>query len=153
MKWWRRGMRSRCPAFHNLRGWKVLIYKELKFLNIYKLGGGDGINTSLAAGFRLVVKVSLVYVFEASIITFIVLMTAKVQRIFETTKYFRDFFVGFLLFRGWWTGVGVTCHMEILSFFCFWVSVSLYILIYIIKLINIIRYAGYYNGKWDVTCK
>ena len=79
----------------------MLIYKELKFLNIYKLGGGDGINTSLAAGFRLVAKVSLVYVFEASIITFIVLMTAKVQRIFETTKYFRDFFVGFLLFRGW----------------------------------------------------
>ena len=36
---------------------------------------------------------ALVYVFEASIITFIVLMTAKVQRIFETTKYFRDFFV------------------------------------------------------------
>ena len=121
---------------------KVLIHKELKFLNIYKLGG-DGINTWLAVGFRLVAKVSLVYVFEASIITFIVLMTAKVQRIFETTKYFRDFFVGFLLFRGWWTGVGVTCHMEILSFFCFWVRVSLYILIYIIKLINITRYAGY----------
>ena len=71
---------------------KVLIYKELKFLNIYKLGGGDGINTSLAAGLRLVVKVSLVYVFEASIITFIVLMTAKVQTIFETTKFFGDFF-------------------------------------------------------------
>ena len=70
----------------------MLIYKELKFLNIYKLGGGDGINTSLAAGLRLVVKVSLVYVFEASIITFIVLMTAKVQTIFETTKFFGDFF-------------------------------------------------------------
>ena len=70
----------------------MLIYKELKFLNIYKLWEGDGINTSLAAGFRLVAKVSLVYVFEASIITFIVLMTAKVQRIFETTKYLRDFF-------------------------------------------------------------
>ena len=70
----------------------MLIYKELKFLNIYKLGGGDGINTSLAAGLRLVVKVSLVYVFEASIITFIVLMTAKVQTIFEMTKFFGDFF-------------------------------------------------------------
>ena len=143
--WWqwpRNQRRARSPASRILKGRKALIYKELKFLNIYKLGG-DGINTSLAAGFRLVAKVSLVYVFEASIITFIVLMTAKVQRIFETTKYFRDFFVGFLLFRGWWTGVGVTCHMEILSFFCFWVSVSLYILIYIIKLINITRYAGY----------
>ena len=71
----------------------MLIYKELKFLNIYKLGGGDGINTSLAAGLRLVVKVSLVYVFEASIITFIVLMTAKVQTIFEMTKFFGDFFL------------------------------------------------------------
>ena len=79
----------------------MLICKELKFLNVYKLGGGVDINNDLAAGLRLVVKVSLVYVFEASIITFIVLMTAKVQRIFETTKYFRDFFVGFLLFRGW----------------------------------------------------
>ena len=70
----------------------MLIYKELKFLNIYKLGGGVDINNDLAAGLRLVAKVSLVYVFEASIITFIVLMTAKVQTIFETTKFFGDFF-------------------------------------------------------------
>ena len=47
----------------------------------------------------------------------------------------------------------VTCHMEIFSIFCFWARISIYILIYINKLINIIRYAGYYNGKWDVTCK
>ena len=73
--------------------------KILKYLQIF--GGGNAADAELAAGLRLVVKVSLVYVFEASIITFIVLMTAKVQRIFETTKYFRDFFVGFLLFRGW----------------------------------------------------
>ena len=79
----------------------MLIYKELKFLNIYKLGGGNAADAVLAAGFRLVGKVSLVYVFEASIITFIVFTSAKVQTIFETTKYFRDFFVGFLLFRGW----------------------------------------------------
>ena len=71
----------------------MLIYKELKFLNVYKLGGGVDINNDLAAGLRLVVKVSLVYVFEASIITFIVLMTAKVQTIFETTKFFGDFFL------------------------------------------------------------
>ena len=70
----------------------MLICKELKFLNVYKLGGGVDINNDLAAGLRLVVKVSLVYVFEASIITFIVLMTAKVQTIFETTKIFGDFF-------------------------------------------------------------
>ena len=70
----------------------MLICKELKNLNIYKLGGGVDINNDLAAGLRLVVKVSLVYVFEASIITFIVLMTAKVQTIFETTKFFGDFF-------------------------------------------------------------
>ena len=70
----------------------MLICKELKFLNVYKLGGGVDINNDLAAGLRLVVKVSLVYVFEASIITFIVLMTAKVQTIFETTKFFGDFF-------------------------------------------------------------
>ena len=70
----------------------MLIYRELKILNIYKLGGGVDINNDLAAGLRLVVKVSLVYVFEASIITFIVLMTAKVQTIFETTKFFGDFF-------------------------------------------------------------
>ena len=71
----------------------MLICKELKFLNVYKLGGGVDINNDLAAGLRLVVKVSLVYVFEASIITFIVLMTAKVQTIFETTKFFSDFFL------------------------------------------------------------
>ena len=71
---------------------KVLICKELKFLNVYKLGGGVDINNDLAAGLRLVVKVSLVYVFEASIITYFVLMTAKVQTIFETTKFFGDFF-------------------------------------------------------------
>ena len=69
----------------------MLIYKELKFLNIYKWGG-NATGAELAAGLRLVVKVSLVYVFEASIITFIVLMTAKVQTIFETTKFFGDFF-------------------------------------------------------------
>ena len=66
--------------------------QRIKILEYLQIGGGDGINTSLAAGFRLVVKVSLVYVFEASIITFIVLMTAKVQTIFETTKFFGDFF-------------------------------------------------------------
>ena len=70
----------------------MLIYKELKFLNIYKLGGGVDINNDLAAGLRLVVKVSLVYVFEASIITYFVLMNAKVLTIFETTKFFGDFF-------------------------------------------------------------
>ena len=70
----------------------MLIYRELKFLNIYKWGGGNATGAELAAGLQLVVKVSLVYVFEASIITFIVLMTAKVQTIFETTKFFGDFF-------------------------------------------------------------
>ena len=70
----------------------MLIYKELKFLNIYKRGGGNAADADLAAGLRLVVKVSLVYVFEASIITYIVLMNAKVLTIFETTKFFGDFF-------------------------------------------------------------
>ena len=70
----------------------MLICKELKNLNIYKLGGGVDINNDLAAGLRLVVKVSLVYVFEASIITYLVLMNAKVLTIFETTKFFGDFF-------------------------------------------------------------
>ena len=69
----------------------MLICKELKFLNIYKWGG-NAADAELAAGLRLVVKVSLVYVFEASIITYFVLMTAKVQTIFETTKIFGDFF-------------------------------------------------------------
>ena len=70
----------------------MLICKELKFLNVYKWGGGVDINNDLAAGLRLVVKVSLVYVFEASIITYFVLMNAKVLTIFETTKFFGDFF-------------------------------------------------------------
>ena len=69
-----------------------MIYRELKYLCIYKWGGGKTDDAGLAAGLQLVVKVSLVYVFEASIITFIVLMTAKVQTIFETTKFFGDFF-------------------------------------------------------------
>lgn len=55
-------------------------------------GGGNTTGAELAAGLRLVVKVSLVYVFEASIITFIVFLTAKVQTIFETTKCLADFF-------------------------------------------------------------
>lgn len=57
-----------------------------------KLGGGNATGAELAAGLRLVVKVSLVYVFEASIITYFVLMNAKVLTIFETTKFFGDFF-------------------------------------------------------------
>ena len=56
------------------------------------MGGGVDINNDLSAGLRLVVKVSLVYVFEASIITFIVFTSAKVQRFFETTKCLADFF-------------------------------------------------------------
>ena len=70
----------------------MLIHRELKFLNIDARGGGDATGAGLAAGLRLVVKVSLVYVFEASIITFIVFTSAKVQTIFETTKFFGDFF-------------------------------------------------------------
>ena len=73
MKWCRRGMRTRCPAFHNLRGWKVLIYRELKFLNIYNRGGVIFFNANLAAGLRLVAKVSLVYIWLAFIIVIYVL--------------------------------------------------------------------------------
>ena len=57
------------------------------------MGGGKTDDADLAAGLRLVAKVSLVYVFEAFIITFIDLMTAKVQRLFETTKDFGYFFI------------------------------------------------------------
>ena len=66
--------------------------QRIKILKYLQMGGGNAADADLAAGFRLVVKVSLVYVFEASIITFIVLMTTKVQTIFETTKFFGDFF-------------------------------------------------------------
>ena len=55
-------MRTRYPAFHNPIGRKVLIYRELKFLNIYKWGGGKTDDADLAAGLRLVAKVSLVYI-------------------------------------------------------------------------------------------
>ena len=70
----------------------MLIYKELKFLNIYKLGGGDGINTSLAAGLRLVVKVSLVYVFEASIITLSFLLLQKYKQFLKRPNVLAIFF-------------------------------------------------------------
>ena len=69
-----------------------MIYRELKYLCIYNWGGAIIFDAGLAAGLRLVVKVSLVYVFEASIITYFVLMNAKVLTIFETTKFFGDFF-------------------------------------------------------------
>ena len=36
--------------------------QRIKILKYLQIGGGDGINTSLAAGFRLVAKVSLVCV-------------------------------------------------------------------------------------------
>ena len=39
----------------------MLIYKELKFLNIYNWGGKTD-DADLAAGLRLVAKVSLVYI-------------------------------------------------------------------------------------------
>ena len=91
MKWCRREMRTRCPAFHNLREWKVLIYKELKFLNIYNWGGKTN-DAGLAAGLRLVAKVSLVCIWLAFIIVIYVLQSAKVQRFFETTKCLADFF-------------------------------------------------------------
>ena len=73
MKWCRREMRTRCPAFHNLRGRKVLIYRELKFWNIYKWGGGKTDDADLAAGLRLVAKVSFVYIWLAFIIVIYVL--------------------------------------------------------------------------------
>ena len=66
--------------------------QRIIILEYLQMGGGKTDDAGLAAGLRLVVKVSLVYVFEASIITFIVLMTAKVQTIFETTKFLGDFF-------------------------------------------------------------
>lgn len=53
--------------------------QRIKILKYLQMGGGNAADAELAAGLQLVVKVSLVYVFEASIITFIVLMTAKVQ--------------------------------------------------------------------------
>ena len=66
--------------------------QRIKILKYLHSGGGNTADAELAAGFRLVVKVSLVYVFEASIITFIFFTSAKVQTFFETTKCFRDFF-------------------------------------------------------------
>ena len=44
---------------------------------------------------------ALVYVFEVSIITFIVLMTAKVQRFFETTKCLCHFFIFYCKSSAW----------------------------------------------------
>ena len=72
---------------------KSIDIQRIKILKYLQLGGGKTNDAGLAAGLRLVAKVSLVYVFEAFIITFIDLITAKVQRFFETTKYFRDFFL------------------------------------------------------------
>ena len=45
----------------------------------------------IAAGLRLVAKVSLVYIWLAFIIVIYVLQSAKVQRFFETTKCLVDF--------------------------------------------------------------
>ena len=80
---------------------KSIDIQRIKILVYLQLGGAIIFDADLAAGLQLVVKVSLVYVFEASIMIFFVFTSAKVRRFFETTKYFRDFFVGFLLFRGW----------------------------------------------------
>ena len=66
--------------------------QRIKILKCLQMGGGNTTDAELTAGFRLVVKESLVYVFEASIITFIVFTSAKVQRFFETTKCLADFF-------------------------------------------------------------
>ena len=60
----------------------MLIYKELKFLNIYKWGGGKTDDADLAAGLRLVAKVSLVYVLEASFMTLFLFYLSKSTKIF-----------------------------------------------------------------------
>ena len=56
------------------------------------MGGGKTDDADLAAGLRLVAKVSLVYIRLAFIIVIYVLQSAKVQRFFETTKDFGYFF-------------------------------------------------------------
>ena len=66
----------------------MLICKELKFLNVYKLGGGVDINNDLAAGLRLVVKVSLVYVFEALIMTFYCFLRQKYNFYLKLPSFF-----------------------------------------------------------------
>ena len=71
---------------------KSIDIQRIKILVYLQLGGAIIFDAGLAAGLRLVAKVSLVYVFEASIITYFVLMNAKVLTIFETTKFFGDFF-------------------------------------------------------------
>ena len=69
----------------------MLIYRGLKFLNIYKSGGGTMSNADLAAGFRLVAKTPLLYVFEAFFIAFCFIFCAKVHIFFENSKFFRFF--------------------------------------------------------------
>ena len=71
---------------------KSIDIQRIKILVYLQMGGGKTDDADLAAVLRLVAKVSFVYILLAFIITFIDLMTAKVQRFFETTKYFRDFF-------------------------------------------------------------
>ena len=70
----------------------MLIYRELKILNIYKLGGGVDINNDLSAGLRLVVKVSLVYVFEASIIILSFLHLQKYKQFLKRPNFLAIFF-------------------------------------------------------------
>ena len=69
-----------------------MIYRELKFLNIYNWGGVIIFDADLAAGLRLVAEVLLVYIWLDFIIGICVLESAKVQSIVETTEDFGCFF-------------------------------------------------------------
>ena len=68
-----------------------MIYRELKFLNLYEWGGGKTDDAVLAAGLRLVAKTPLLYVFEAFFIAFCFIFCAKVHIFFENSKFFRNF--------------------------------------------------------------
>ena len=105
----------------------------------------------IAAGLRLVAKVSLVYIWLAFIIVIYVLQSAKVQRFFETTKCLVDFLrnVEIMVLVEVYGQIGQKANWANCFFQCVQGMLRIISIIYII--INII-YILYLLLTWNSRC-
>ena len=85
------GYADTMSCFSQLESVKSADIQRVKILKYLQIGGGTMNNADLAAGFRLVAKTPLLYVFEAFFIAFCFIFCAKVHIFFENSKFFRNF--------------------------------------------------------------
>ena len=108
----------------------------------------------IAAGLRLVAKVSLVYILLAFIIVIYVLQSAKVQRFFETTKCLVDFLrnVEIMVLVEVYGQIGQKANWANCFFQCVQGMLRIISIIYIIINIIYILYLLYLLLTWKNRC-